>query len=179
MNHSAAAEPSVQRGSSQDAAIQSCSDLPGTALSDLLHRFGLDLGWVAEGAEIPGSHWGAPEAGLLRGKVWVRGDTPVHSALHESCHLICMDDQRRAQVDTDAGGEDFEEDAVCYLQILLADQLPTVGRDRLIADMDAWGYSFRLGSARAWFEQDAEEARAWLIEQRLINPEETPTWRLR
>ena len=27
--------------------------------------------------------------------------------------------------------------------------------------MDAWGYSFRLGSARAWFEHDAEDARQW------------------
>jgi len=28
--------------------------------------------------------------------------------------------------------------------------------------MDAWGYSFRLGSARAWFENDAEDAIGWL-----------------
>ena len=35
---------------------------------------------------------------------------------------------------------------------------------RLMADMDAWGYSFRLGSARAWFENDAEDARRSLRE---------------
>ena len=29
-------------------------------------------------------------------------------------------------------------------------------------DMDDWGYSFRLGSTEAWFEADAEDARAWL-----------------
>ena len=39
-----------------------------------------------------------------------------------------------------------------------------------MADMDAWGYSFRLGSTRAWFERDAEDARAWLAERRLLPP---------
>jgi hypothetical protein len=53
------------------------------------------------------------------------------------------------------------------LQIVLADGLPGVGSDRLMADMDAWGYSFRLGSTRAWFENDAEDARAWLREKEL------------
>ena len=28
--------------------------------------------------------------------------------------------------------------------------------------MDAWGYTFRLGSARAWFENDADDAFAHL-----------------
>ena len=36
------------------------------------------------------------------------------------------------------------------------------GIDRAFADMDAWGYTFRLGSARAWFERDAEDAAAFL-----------------
>jgi hypothetical protein len=31
-----------------------------------------------------------------------------------------------------------------------------------MADMDAWGYTFRLGSTRAWFEGDAEDALAFL-----------------
>jgi hypothetical protein len=34
-------------------------------------------------------------------------------------------------------------------------------------DMDAWGYSFRLGSTAAWFEADAEDARDWLRERGL------------
>ena len=34
--------------------------------------------------------------------------------------------------------------------------------------MDAWGYSFRLGSTRAWFERDAEDARAWLAARSLL-----------
>ena len=78
-----------------------------------------------------------------------------------------MDAARRAGLHTDAGGDDVEECAVCYLQILLADRLPGVGRARLMRDMDAWGYSFRLGSTAAWFEHDAEDARAWLRERGL------------
>jgi hypothetical protein len=86
----------------------------------------------------------------------------VHSLLHEACHLLVLPPERRAQVHTDASDSVEEEDATCYLQILLADELPGVGRARLMADMDAWGYSFRLGSTQAWFEQDAGEALAFL-----------------
>jgi len=111
---------------------------------------------------IPGSYWGEPEAGLLGSTVVIRTDTPVHSALHEACHSICMGSERRTHLHTDAGGDDLEECAVCCLQILLADELPGVGRERLMDDMDAWGYSFRLGSTRAWWEQEAGEAREWL-----------------
>jgi hypothetical protein len=35
--------------------------------------------------------------------------------------------------------------------------------------MDAWGYSFRLGSTAAWFGADAEDAREWLRRQGLID----------
>jgi hypothetical protein len=35
--------------------------------------------------------------------------------------------------------------------------------------MDAWGYTFRLGSARAYFEQDAEAAFALLSERGIID----------
>jgi len=79
-----------------------------------------------------------------------------------------MDEARRAGLHTNAGGDYDEENAVCYLQILLADWLPGFGRARCMADMDAWGYSFRLGSTRAWFENDAEDARAWLAAKSLI-----------
>ena len=79
---------------------------------------------------------------------------------------------RRPDVHTDATDSIEEEDATCYLQIVLADQLPGVGRERLMTDMDAWGYSFRLGSTRAWFEQDAGEARNFLEARGL--PHATP-----
>jgi hypothetical protein len=63
--------------------------------------------------------------------------------------------------------------------VLLADALPRVGRERLMRDMDAWGYSFRVGSTQAWFERDAADARAWLRRERLIDGSGSLTWRLR
>jgi hypothetical protein len=144
------------------------------ALSKLLGAYGLRLELLPDGAAIPGSYWGEPEAGLVGSVLNLRADTPVHSALHEGCHYICMDDARRMGLHTDAGGTDTEENAVCYLQALLADRLPGYDRLRLFADMDAWGYHFRLGSARAWFEQDAEDARAWLLRAGLIDSQDQP-----
>ncbi len=79
------------------------------------------------------------------------------------------DPQRRAGIHTDASDSQIEEDATCYLQIVLADALPSFGRERALRDMDAWGYSFRLGSARAWFERDAEDARAFLRGRKLLS----------
>ncbi len=90
-----------------------------------------------------------------------------------------MDADRRSALHTDAGGEDTEECGVCYLQILLADDLPTVGSQRLCRDMDDWGYSFRLGSTQAWFEEDAADARQWLVDHGLIQPDGEVIWRLR
>ncbi|MBL8299307.1 MAG: hypothetical protein JNN30_13290 [Rhodanobacteraceae bacterium] len=138
------------------------------ALHGLLAAHGLELIEVPADTPIPGSYWGEPEAGLVGHRVYVRGDTPVHSALHEACHLIVQPPERRAQVHTDASDSVAEEDATCYLQIVLAGQLPGVGSSRLMRDMDTWGYTFRLGSARAWFEQDADDARAWLLARGLL-----------
>ena len=135
------------------------SDISMPQLRQLLAQRGLQLQLVPDGDDIPGSFWGAPEAGLIAGTVYGRVDTPVHSLLHEAAHLLVMPADRRASVHTDASDSLAEEDAACYLQILLAGQLDGVGSDRLMTDMDAWGYTFRLGSARAWFEQDAAEAR--------------------
>jgi hypothetical protein len=143
-------------------------------LAALLGRYGLVVREVPEGAPIPGSFWGEPEAGIVGDEVFVRPDTPVHSALHEACHLICAGD-RRAAIHTDAGGSYAEEDAVCYLQIVLADHLPGFGGARLLADMDAWGYTFRLGSAGAWFAGDAEDARAWLVARGLLDAAGRPS----
>lgn len=145
----------------------------------LLERYGLVLRLVAPDAVIPGSYWGESEAGLDAATLYARLDTPVHSVLHEASHYVCMVPERRVGLLRDAGGDDAEENAVCYLQILLADSLRAVGRERLMQDMDAWGYSFRLGSARAWFEQDAADARDWLLQERLIDRAGQPTWLLR
>lgn len=161
------------------AEVLTCSDIDASALAQLLARFGLSLEWVSQGAPIPGSWFGEPEAGIIARRVIVRDDTPVHSALHESCHLICMDEGRRRQLHTNAGGDYDEENAVNYLEITLADYLPGVGRKRIMEDMDRWGYTFRLGSAQAWFEQDAEDARQWLLEYGLIDASGRPGWKLR
>ena len=145
----------------------------------LLGRYGLTLTLVAPEEVIPGSYWGESEAGLKGDRLYARLDTPVHSVLHEASHYICMTPERRAGLDRDAGGNDAEESAVCYLQILLADELPGVGRERLSSDMDDWGYSFRLGNTRAWFTSDAEDARAWLLEHGVINSGSCLTGQLR
>jgi hypothetical protein len=145
------------------------ADIGFDACATLLARHGLQLVRVEDGAEIPGSYWGECEAGVIGGNVYARADTPVHSLLHEACHLLVLDPVRRAAVHTDASDSIAEEDATCYLQIVLADALPGFGRERALADMDAWGYTFRLGSARAWFERDAEDARAFLIERGLLS----------
>jgi hypothetical protein len=159
--------------------LLTCAHLGRERLAALLNHYGLRVEWISTGSEIPGSYWGDCEAGLIGNCLWVREDTPVHSALHEACHAICMDRERRARLHTDAGGECIEENGVCYLQILLADELAGVGRARMWADMDAWGYSFRLGSARAWFERDAQDARNWLIQHGLIDEDDHPLRRLR
>lgn len=144
----------------------------------LLARYGLRLQEVAGNAPIPGSFWGDSEAGLVADTLFVRCDTPLHSLLHEAAHYVCMNATRRAGLHTDAGSDDLEEAAVCYLQIRLAEACG-VSRARMFHDMDAWGYSFRLGSARAWFEQDAEDACCWLQQHRLLDAERTITWCLR
>jgi hypothetical protein len=143
-------------------AVLRLSAVDRVALATLLARYGLSLVLVAAGEAIPGSYWGDSEAGLRDDRLYARLDTPLHSVLHEASHFICMTPERRVGLDRDAGGDDLEEAAVCYLQVLLADRLPRVGRARLFADMDAWGYSFRLGNTRDWFAQDAGDARAWL-----------------
>lgn len=168
--------PALSQPLPQSQAVLRCGEL---MLDGLLGRYGMTLVTVAADAPIPGSHWGEPEAGLVGNRLYVRPDTPVHSALHEACHFICMDDARRSTLHTDAGGDVAEENGVCFLQILLADHLQDMGRGRMFADMDAWGYSFRLGSSRAWFEHDAEDARQWLFGHGLIDSLNLPTWRLR
>ncbi len=165
--------------SQQEPEVMRLSACRRRDVTALLQRYGLQLQIGPADAGIPGSYWGAEEAGLIGCQVMVRDDTPVHSILHEACHYVCMAPQRRDGLDTNAGGDYDEENAVCYLQILLADELPGMDRQRMCADMDAWGYTFRLGSARRWFEQDADDARQWLLQHHLISNNEQPSWKLR
>ncbi|MGH8179334.1 MAG: hypothetical protein ACREV5_24010 [Steroidobacter sp.] len=162
-----------------DGAVLRVGEIAYESLAQLFSRYGVQTQWVEGGVVIPGSYWGESEAGLVGACLFLRSDTPVHSALHETCHYICMDSSRRVALERDAGGDHDEENAVCYLQILLADHLETVGRERICADMDAWGYTFRLGSAEAWFEHDAEDARQWLIAHSIIDATGLVSWRKR
>jgi hypothetical protein len=161
-----------------DVMKHNCSEKNMSRLSALLERYGLSLVRVANGAPIPGSYWGDSEAGLIGQVIYARVDTPAHSVLHEACHVICMDATRRATLHTDAGGDYAEEDAVCFLQITLAGHIGLT-TEAICADMDAWGYTFRLGSAQAWYTQDADDARTWLLRHGLVLESGIPTWQLR
>lgn len=161
------------------AAVLEIGALREDHIAGLLARYGMRLVNVEEATPIPASYWGAPEAGLRGDTVYARSDTPVHSLLHELGHVVCMTGIRRAALDRDAKGDDDEECAVCYLQIVLADRLPGFGRSRCCDDMDAWGYSFREGTVRNWLAGDARDARAWLLAEGLIDGGGNPTWQLR
>lgn len=145
------------------------------ALARLLEGYGLTLVLVSAHEPIPGSYWGGSEAGLQGAQLFARTDTPLHSVLHEASHFICMSPARRRGLDRDAGGTDLEEAAVCYLQILLAGELVPLGAERLMRDMDAWGYSFRLGATRTWFERDGTDALQWLVRRGIVDGSGRPT----
>ena len=174
-------QASIQPGARADnhADVLRLADAGVEPVSRLLSKYGLTLSLVPDGRDIPGSFWGDEEAGLVGNELLARADTPLHSILHETCHYICMDSSRRAGLDTNAGGDYDEENAVCYLQILLAGLIEGFGRTRMFGDMDRWGYTFRLGSARAWFEKDAADARDYLLKLGLIDSAGCPTFRLR
>ncbi len=161
------------------ADVLRLADIELASVANLLANYGLVLKTVTAGSKIPGSFWGDEEAGLIGNELLVRADTPLHSILHEACHYVCLDQTRRDGLHTDAGGDYDEENAVCYLQILLADFIDQFDRQRMFKDMDRWGYTFRLGSAQAWFDRDAEDALAWLSQRGLIDRQQKPCWTLR
>ena len=160
-------------------AVLTCAEINLHDLQALLGKFNLHINIVEDNQEIPGSWFGDSEAGIIKSQLYIRMDTPVHSALHESCHYICMDDQRRQHLDTNAAGDYDEENGVCYMQIILSDYIPGFSQQRIFNDMDEWGYTFRLGSSRAWFEEDAEDAKRWLMQHQLIDKDNNPLWALR
>ena len=72
-----------------DAVLTVQDAAPGSLVA-LLANYELSLVVEKDGARITGSYWGEPEAGIVGKTVYVRRDTPIHSLLHESCHVICM-----------------------------------------------------------------------------------------
>ena len=155
-------DDSTKANAESTPAVRRWRDTDPVSVRRLFAGFGLEVVDCPITAPIPGSFWGDDEAGLIGNQLYARPDTPLHSILHEGCHWICMDDDRRCGLHTNAGGDYDEENAVCYLQILLAERIVGYSATECMTDMDAWGYSFRLGSARAWFENDAEDAIGWL-----------------
>ena len=150
------------------------SDIDTQELTELLKAYQIELCLTPLNQSIPGSFWGDEEAGLIGNQLYLNTTTPIHSILHEACHYICMDADRRESLDTHAGSDNDEESAVCYLQVLLSRKIPGMGQARMFRDMDHWEYSFRLGTAKAWFEQDAEDVRIWLLNKGLIDTQNNP-----
>ena len=86
-----------------------CFEKTNTAsLRSVLSLYGIKLIEVAVNLPIPYSFWGTPEAGRIKNKLYVRGDTPIHSILHETCHFVCMSKKQRNLDIFDAKGS-FEE----------------------------------------------------------------------
>ena len=154
-------------------------DLNSSAVANVLSNYDIQINCLKFDSNIPHSFWGAPEAGRIRNQLYIRDDTPVHSILHESGHYICMPEKQRSDAQVDAKGSAMEENATCYLQVLLADYIQGYNRYHLLRDMDTWGYSFRLGSASIWFNEDAEEVKNWLLNHGIINHHGEITWQYR
>ena len=149
------------------------------AVTRLLAGYGLDLRLVAAAEPIPGSYWGESEAGLHGSMLFARLDTPLHSILHEAAHYICMTPERRAGLYRDAGGDDAEESAVCYLQILLADGWPSRARADLSRIWIGGATVFVWGPPGPGSSRMPRDARSWLIERGLIDEGSRPTGVLR
>lgn len=155
------------------------NNIDTSTLTAVLGLYGVEIIEVPEHSPIPYSFWGTPEAGRINNKLYVRFDTPIHSILHESCHFICMPKKQRILDKIDAAGSSKEENACCYLQLLMSDHIDGFSREQHMKNMDEWGYSFRLGSAAAWFYQDADDAREWLLDQMIIDQDDQISWKLR
>ena len=65
-------------------------DLSLALIGDHFAPHGLSVVLVSDDEPIPGSHWGDEEAGLIQNQLFIRSDTPVHSALHEGGHWLSL-----------------------------------------------------------------------------------------
>lgn len=169
----------MSKNTSGSHTYLSVEDCELSDLESLLNKYKLCISIVDSNQPIPGSFWGDSEAGLINNTLFVRNDTPIHSLLHEACHFICMDNERRSSLHTNAKGDYDEENAVCYLQILLSEEIKNFSKPQIMKDMDNWGYTFRLGSTESWFEQDAEDALSWLRHHKLLDKNSKPNFQLR
>lgn len=129
--------------------MQRIRDLSNGSVARLIQRYGLDLETVPAGEAITGSYWGEPEAGIVGNTIYVRGDTPVHSVLHEASHVICMSPDRRASLDRDAGGDDLEECAVCFFADRTRKRATRCRRETTHAGYGRLGLQFSTGQCDA------------------------------
>ncbi|MDW3095430.1 MAG: hypothetical protein R8G33_07155 [Gammaproteobacteria bacterium] len=159
--------------------MHSLKNIQASTLRPLFDRYRLTLEEVGRDEDIPYSFWGTPEAGRLQSTLYARQDTPIHSLLHEACHFICMLPNQRSNNSYDAGGSAIEENACCFLQIILSDYILGFSKAIHMHDMNTWGYNFRLGSTARWFYVDSSDASEWLMRQNIIDHHKQPTWRLR
>ena len=97
---------------SEQSTVLQYAGINPAELAGLLGLFQLEICIAGETEEIPGSYWGAEEAGLIKSRLYVRTDTPVHSIMHEACHYICSDTERRDVLDTNACADDAGENEV-------------------------------------------------------------------
>jgi len=67
-------------------------------------------------------------------------------------------------------------ECVCYLQIILAQSLPNVGRERMCRDMDEWAIRSGWEAPRSGSIQDAEDARDWLMRHGVLDSQSRPTY---
>jgi len=153
--------------------------IPDHVIVPFLQQYGLKLMRVANQTPIPYSFWGNSEAGRKNTQMYVRDDTPLHSLLHETAHYVCMSETQRQSDLVDAGGSALEEAACCYLQLLWSNHIAGFNMREHMQNMDAWGYSFRLGSTQRWFNEDSEDARQWLHKHEIIRADRVPTWKKR
>ena len=123
----------------------------------LLARYGLAARARRRRRADPRQLLGRTRSRPDRPRVHARDDTPVHSLLHEAAHLIVLPPERARRA---YRRHRFGRGRRRRLRAAVAARRrPARRRPRaLMADMDAWGYTFRLGSARAYFERDAEDA---------------------
>ena len=91
-----------------------------------------------------------------------------------------MSEERRKCLDRDAGGDDLEEAAVCYLQMLLADHLPGCRSRPADAGHGQPGVTVSGSAIRAAGSSRTLATRVdWLLDNGLISSADNPLFILR
>ena len=81
------------------------------------HVTALRSSWWRPAGRFPAVTGARPKRASRAMSLYARPDTPLHSVLHEAASLHLHVARAARGLDRDAGGDDAEECAVCYLQI--------------------------------------------------------------